>query len=90
MTEFVFFVEDVDRILRLLYNGTRPRHVHTLICSCGRQASLTKGDAEWLGWQILPNPKCPSCVAGEPYRGPARERFLVDLAERLAAGKEGV
>jgi hypothetical protein len=89
MTEFIFFVEDVDRILRILYHGTRPRRIHILICSCGRQASLTKGDAEWLGWQILPHPKCPSCLLAEPYMGPARERFLVDLAARLAAGKEG-
>jgi hypothetical protein len=89
MTEFILSVEDVDRLLRLLYNGTRPRRVHTLICNCGKQATLTNGDAAWLGWQILPNPKCPSCVDGEPYTGPARERFLVDLAERLAAGKTG-
>lgn len=89
MTEFIFFVEDVDRILRILYHGTRPRHINILICSCGLQASLTDGDAAWLGWQILPNPKCPSCVALAPYQGPARERFLVDLAERLAAGKVG-
>jgi hypothetical protein len=89
MNDFIFFVEDVDRILRLLYSGTRPRGVQILICSCGRHANLATGDAAWLGWQILPNPKCPPCVAGEPYQGPARERYMA-LVNQLTQRKEGV
>ena len=77
---------DVDRLLRILYNGTRPHRVRLLICACGHSASLTDGDAAWLGWQILPHAKCPSCVAQQPYEGPeARERFI-QLIDQL--GKE--
>lgn len=82
MRRVIFFVEDVDRILRLLYNGTRPRGVQMLICSCGHSANLTAGGAAWLGWQILPHPVCPGCMAHEPYKGPARERF-VKLVDQL-------
>lgn len=74
---------DADRLLRLLYHGTRPARVHLLICGCGRSANLTEGDAAWLGWQVLPHPMCPGCLAGEPYPGAeARERYL-ELVEKL-------
>ena len=70
-------IEDVDRLLKLLYHGTRPPMVRLLVCGCGRSASLTHDDAAWLGWQILPNAVCPHCLHPEPYEGEeARERFM--------------
>jgi hypothetical protein len=88
--EVVFLIsEDVDRILRILYHGSRPTRIHFLICSCGRVAQLTQSDADAIGWQILPNPRCPDCVAGETYQGPARERYI-QLVNKLTSRKEGV
>jgi hypothetical protein len=85
--EVVFlFLSDVDRILRILYHGSRPPHVKYLLCSCGRIANLTTGDAEAIGWQILPHAKCPFCLHPKLYQGnDARERFL-RLVASLAPG----
>lgn len=85
----IMFLSDVDRILRLLYNGSRPPGVRFLICSCGHSANLTAGDAQWLGWQILPNPMCPDCLNPQPYTGPARDRYMDLVNKLLAAGKVG-
>jgi hypothetical protein len=85
----ILFLSDVDRILRILYEGSRPPGVKFLICSCGRHANLEMGDAQAIGWQILPHPACPTCIAHEPYQGPARDRFI-ELVDRLTTGKEGV
>lgn len=88
--EVVFLISsDVDRILRILYNGSRPSGVRYLICSCGRVASLINNDSEALGWQILPHPKCPGCRAAGTYNGPAREQYI-QLVNRLTSRKEGV
>lgn len=90
MSTFIRFLDalDVDRILRLLYHGTRPRGVRYLICSCGRGANLTESDAQAIGWQLLPHVQCPDCVAQVPYTGAeARERFVA-LVEDLVR-KEG-
>lgn len=80
-------IGDVERLLRVLYHGSRPPGVHLLNCNCGRSANLTDGDAAWLGWQVLPHAMCPDCVAPEPYEGAARERFL-ELVNELTR-KEG-
>jgi hypothetical protein len=86
--EVVFLISaDVDRILRILYHGSRPPGVRYLICSCARVASLIDNDSDALGWQILPHPICPECRAKGTYNGPARQRYLADLAERLTNGK---
>ena len=69
-------LSDVDRILRILYQGSRPPGVRYLICSCGRVANLELGDATAIGWQVLPHPVCPGCIAHEPYQGPARQRYM--------------
>jgi len=84
MTTVIYLIEDLDRILRILYHGSRPAGVQYLICSCGRVANLTNGDADAIGWRVLPHPLCPGCVAGEPYQGPARERFIKLVNELLA------
>lgn len=84
---FFLFDGEVDRILRILYDGTRPPRIEFLICSCGASASLRFGDAQAIGWQILPHAACPACVAKIPYLGPARKRFI-DLVDKLT-GKEG-
>jgi hypothetical protein len=86
---FILFPGEVDRILRVLYHGSRPPGVKYLVCGCGRHANLTVDDAEAIGWQILPYARCPSCLMGLPYEGPqARERYLA-LVEQLVAGKVG-
>lgn len=83
----IIHVEDVDRLLRILYHGTRPPMVKLLVCGCGRNANLTESDAGWLGWQVLPYVQCPACLLREPYKGAeARERFI-KLVEEL--GKAG-
>jgi len=86
MNTVILFIEDVDRILRILYNGSRPVHVYLLICGCGASANLRISDAQAIGWQLLPHVKCPRCLAQKPYAGPARERYLA-LVEQLTAGK---
>jgi hypothetical protein len=53
---------DADRLLRVLYNGTRPVRVHTLVCLCGAIADLRQDERAWNGWQILPTAKCPTCI----------------------------
>jgi hypothetical protein len=83
MSTVIILVDDVDRLLRLIYNGTRPPGVRMLLCSCGRSANLTEGDAAWLGWQVLPHPMCPGCLHPEPYDGPARDVFM----QRIAKGR---
>jgi 2-keto-3-deoxy-galactonokinase len=76
---------DADRLLRALYNGTRPRHVHTLICLCGAIADLRTDPKAWNGWQILPHAKCPACRHTvverdeELYPTQARARFLLKI-----------
>lgn len=83
--EVVFLhLSDVDRILRILYHGSRPTRIHFLICSCGRVAQLTPSDADAIGWRVLPHPVCPGCLAHEPYQGPARERYM-QLVDKLLA-----
>jgi hypothetical protein len=82
----ILHVEDVDRLLRILYNGSRPPMVHTLVCGCGRSASLTRGDAAWLGWQVLPHPMCPHCLHPEPYPVAETRARYIRLAE-LILGK---
>ena len=87
--EVVFLISsDVDRILRILYHGSRPPGVKYLICSCGRVVSLINNDADVLGWQILPHVMCPRCVAQVPYQGPARDRYLA-LVDELISRKAG-
>ena len=89
MVKIMMGIDDADRLLRLLYHGTRPPRVHLLVCACGRSANLTEGDAAWLGWQVLPHPVCPGCLAGEPYPGAqARERFI-QLVDALVTKEEG-
>lgn len=89
MVKIMMDVSDVERLLRLIYHGTRPPHVRLLICGCGRSANLTEGDAAWLGWQVLPHPMCPSCLDPEMYPGAqARERFI-QLVDTLVAREEG-
>lgn len=80
----ILMSSDVDRILRLLYDGSRPPRVRFLICSCGECANLHLSDAQAIGWQLLPHPVCPRCRANEPYDGPARDRYLA-LVDKLAA-----
>lgn len=85
----ILFYSDVDRILRVLYEGSRPRGVQFLICSCGAVANLTQSDAQAIGWQLLPTPLCPRCLAGEPYTGPARSEYL-KLVDQLLGVSKGV
>jgi len=86
---------DADRLLRILYNGTRPARVHTLICLCGAIADLRMNVCAWNGWQVLPHAKCPTCRAlasaastEELQLELARERFL-NLVHQWVAQKEG-
>lgn len=74
--------EDAARLLRTLYNGHKPRRVHTLICLCGAMGDLRVSPKAWNGWQVLPHAKCPRCLR-RPYVEPeeiyplrAEERFL--------------
>lgn len=82
--------EDADRILRILYNGSRPKRVHTLICLCGAIADLRDHESAWDGWQVLPHAVCPTCLAeshaeaiDELYPSQAYEIFLKVLEEIL-------
>ena len=82
--------QDADRLLRVLYNGTRPKHVHTLICLCGAIADLRDHQSAWDGWQILPHAKCPTCLAEtqaaaieELYPSQAYDQFLQVLEKIL-------
>jgi hypothetical protein len=79
---------DVDRLLRVLYNGTRPRNVHTLVCGCGATGDLRQSPRAWNGWQILPHAECPGCLArGQAIQSEdrhpehARARFERALAQ---------
>lgn len=87
MTTFVVLEEkDVDRVLRILYKGSRPAGIRMLNCSCGRSASLDDGDIAWLGWQVLPHPVCPYCQQPSAYQGPARDRYM-QMVEQLTGGR---
>lgn len=93
MITIILDEHDANALLRILYNGTRPGRVHTLICSCGAIADLRVSACAWNGWQLLPHARCPRCVELGPSvdmaeRNPAgaRERFF-QLVEKL--GKEG-
>jgi hypothetical protein len=82
---------DVDTLLRVLYNGTRPTRVHTLVCGCGALADLRVSTKAWNGWQVLPHAKCPKCLAAtsaalyfeELYPQLARERFDREMEVKL-------
>jgi hypothetical protein len=83
MTRIILDEHDADTLLRILYNGTRPARVHTLICLCSARADLRVSSCAWNGWQILPHPKCPECLAKHraaliyaPSPELAREEFL--------------
>jgi hypothetical protein len=83
MTRVILDEQDADTLLRILYNGTRPPRVHTLICLCGAIADLRISAHAWDGWQVLPHAKCPLCLAlasatgfEVPYPEMARERFM--------------
>jgi len=83
MKIFSLSEEDTDRLLRMLYNGTRPARVHTLICACAEIADLRVSPGAWDGWQILPTAKCPECLKCEhaasiqdAYPIQAHERFV--------------
>lgn len=79
----IMSLEDVERILCMLYQGSRPPRVRYLVCGCGRVANFEIGDAQAIGWQLLPNVLCPRCCVCPPYEGPeARERYLA-LVEKL-------
>lgn len=62
-TLIVLDEQDTDRIWRLLYNGTRPKRVHTVVCACGRVADLRVSEDAWVGWKVYPYAKCPDCLA---------------------------
>lgn len=85
---FFLFYSDVDRILRMLYDGSRPARVQYLVCGCGRIANFRVSDAQGIGWQLLPHVVCPGCLVKEPYTGPARDRYLA-LVDELVKGKVG-
>lgn len=90
MTRVVLDELDAGRLLRILYNGTRPDRVHILICVCGALADRRERPDAWQHWLVLPHPKCPDCLAVErdswvyaPSPNVAREEFLKSI------GKEG-
>ena len=69
---------DADRLLRMLYNGTRPAKVHTLVCLCGAIGDLRVSEQAWNGWQILPTAKCPACIEKpKKENGHERQRLFV-------------
>jgi len=95
MTTIILDEHDADTVLRILYNGTRPARVHTLVCLCGAIADLRVSPCAWNGWQILPHAKCPACLAlasvapiEEQSPQLARERFL-KMIDELSVGKVG-
>ena len=59
------------QLLQTLYNGRKPRRVHTLICACGAQADLRNNQHAWDGWQVLPHAVCPVCI-NRAFRAPIR------------------
>lgn len=86
MTRIILDEHDADRLLRILYNGTRPKRIHTLVCLCGAIADLRVSPCAWNGWQILPHAMCPHCKSMErarlvyaPWSVAAREQFLRSL-----------
>jgi 2-keto-3-deoxy-galactonokinase len=88
--------QDADRLLKVLYNGTRPKRVHTLICLCGAIADLRDHSSAWDGWQVLPHAKCPACLAEtqaaaieELYPSQAYDRFLQALERTLLKAARG-
>jgi hypothetical protein len=79
---------DLERLVRLLYQGRRPPLLRIFVCGCGRSARFTRSDADALGWQLLPHVECPWCLAKVPYEGAeARERYLKLIDELV--GKAG-
>ncbi|HJS17316.1 MAG TPA: hypothetical protein VJ785_01110 [Anaerolineales bacterium] len=77
---------DVDRILRILYNGTRPSQLHVLVCGCGTLADLHESPKAWDRWQVLPHALCPECLEKEAATPPEHDypdeawaRFAQDL-----------
>ncbi len=82
MNRIILDEHDAAQLLRVLYNGRRPRRVHTLICLCGAVADLRQSPRAWNGWQILPHAVCPKCIARGPrpevefYPDQARTRFV--------------
>jgi hypothetical protein len=87
MITIILDEHDADKLLRVLYNGTRPARVHTLVCLCGTIADLRQDPRAWNGWQILPPAKCPACQMltnaasiEERYPQLARERFVREMA----------
>ena len=95
MTDVILDEHDTDRLLRILYNGTRPARVHTLNCACGSIADLRLDTYAWNGWQVIPHPKCPVCLALEratlvyaPSPERARDQFLQKIQD-WNSGKEG-
>jgi hypothetical protein len=88
MIKIILDEQDADQLLRVLYNGTRPARVHTMVCLCGATANLRERPHAWDGWQVLPHPRCPAClqvmrarVTEELFPWKARERFMTQLAE---------
>lgn len=87
MTRIILDERDADQLLRILYNGTRPPRVHTLICACGAIADLRVSSSAWNGWQVLPYVRCPEhkeliSASEESYPQLARERFM-DLIDQM-------
>lgn len=88
MIKILLDENDTDRLLRVLYNGTRPARVHTLVCLCGATADLRESPKAWNGWQVLPHARCPICLDATRARtiqalfpNRARNRFLLQLEE---------
>jgi hypothetical protein len=94
MTRVVLDEHDADAVLRILYNGTRPARVHTLVCGCGALADLRVNANAWNGWQVLPHAMCPACRElgptinmAELYPAGAHERFTKMI--EVLSGKVG-
>lgn len=78
---------DLDRLMQILQEGTRPSGAHFLVCSgCGRVSNRIPEDAESTGWQLPPCVLCPECQVQEPYSGPARDRYLRMIEQMLEQG----
>jgi len=93
MSWIIIDEQDADRLLRILYNGTRPERVHTMVCLCGAIGDLRESPRAWNGWQVLPHPKCPTCLETTRARtietlfpNGARSRFLL-LMDELQMGE---
>ena len=63
---------DIERLLRILYKGTRPPLVRIFVCGCGRSVNLTRQDAQTFGWQLLPHVECPGAWRRFRMRVPRR------------------